>query len=75
MNAMAVEALHITAALGLTLALLVVGAYAADSYHLPLIHTWALAHGSILLIFPLYFCGSYSVLRPVANRLRGTPGQ
>jgi hypothetical protein len=72
MNALVVKALHVPAALVLTLGLLVVGAFAADAYHLPLIHAWALAHGSILVIFPLYFCGCYSVLRPLANRLRGT---
>jgi hypothetical protein len=72
MNALVVKALHVTAALVLTLGLLVVGAFAADAYHLPLIHAWALAHGSILVIFPLYFWGCYSVLRPLANRLRGT---
>jgi hypothetical protein len=38
MNAKVVKALHITAALLLTLGLLVVGAFAADTYHLPLIH-------------------------------------
>jgi hypothetical protein len=72
MNAMVVKALHITAAFLLTLGLIVVGAFAAEAYHLPLIHAWALAHGSILLIFPLYFWGSYSALRSLANRLRGT---
>jgi hypothetical protein len=72
MNAIAVKALHIAAAFLLTLTLLVVGAIAADAYHLPLIHAWALAHGSILVIFPLYYWGCYSILRPLANRLRST---
>jgi hypothetical protein len=73
MNAMVVKALHITVALLLTLGLIVVGAWAADAYHLPIIHGWALAHGSILIVFPLYFWGCYSALRPLARRLRGTP--
>jgi hypothetical protein len=73
MNAIVVKALHIATALLLTLGLLVVGAFAADAYHLPLIHAWALAHGSILVIFPLYFWGCYSALRPLANLLHGTP--
>jgi hypothetical protein len=73
MNAIVVKALHITAAFLLTLGLLVVGAFVADAYHLPLIHAWALAHGSILVIFALYFWGCYSAIRPLANRLRGTP--
>jgi hypothetical protein len=72
MNAILVKALHITAALLLTAGLLVVGAFAADAYHLPLIHAWALAHGSILVIFPLYYWGCYLALRPLANRLRGS---
>jgi hypothetical protein len=71
-KAIVVKALHITAALLLTLGLLVVGAFAADAYHLPFIHAWALAHGSILVIFPLYYWGCYLALRPLANRLRGT---
>lgn len=70
MNAVMVKALHITAALLLTLGLLVVGARAADAYHLSLIHAWALAHGSILIIFPLYFWGCYSAFKPLADRLR-----
>jgi hypothetical protein len=70
MNSIVLKALHITAAFFLTLGLLVVGAFAADAYHLPLIQAWALAHGSILVIFPLYFWGCYSALRPLADRLR-----
>jgi hypothetical protein len=72
MNAIVVKALHITVALLLTLGLLVVGALAADAYHFLLIHGWALAHGSIPVIFPLYFWGCYSALRPLAKRLSGT---
>jgi hypothetical protein len=72
MNAIVVKVLHIAVAFLLTLALLVAGAFAADAYHLPLIHAWALAHGSILIIFPLYFWACYSATRPLANRLRGT---
>jgi hypothetical protein len=73
MNAMVVKALHITAAFFLTFGLIVVGAFVADAYHLPLIHAWALAHGSILVIFPLYYWGCYSALLPLANWLRGIP--
>jgi len=72
MNAIPVKALHITAAFLLTLGLLAVGAFAADTYHLPLIHAWALAHGSILIIFPLYGWGCYAAIRTLANRLRET---
>jgi len=72
MNAVLVKAIHITAAFLLTLGLLVAGAFVADTYHLPLIHAWALAHGSILIIFPLYFWGCYAAIRPLANRLRDT---
>jgi hypothetical protein len=72
MNAAVVKALHITAAVLLTLGLLVVGAFVADAYHLPLIHAWALAHGSMLVIFPLYYWGCYLALRPLANRLRSS---
>ena len=71
MNAIVIKLLHIVAAFCLTLGLLVLGALAADAYHLPLIHAWALAHGSILIIFPLYFWGCYVALRPLANRLLG----
>jgi hypothetical protein len=72
MNAVVLKALHIMAAFFLALGLVVVGAFAADAYHLPLIHAWALAHGSILVIFPLYYWGCYLALRPLANRLRGS---
>ena len=71
MSAISIKALHITLAFLFAVGLLIVGALAADAYGLPLIHAWALAHGSILIIFPLYFWGSYSALRPVVNRLRG----
>jgi hypothetical protein len=73
MNAIVLKALHITTAFFLAIGLLVAGAFAADAYHLPLIHAWALAHGSILIIFPLYFWGCYSALRHLANRLRVHP--
>lgn len=72
MNVILVKALHITAAFLSTLGLLAVGAFAADTYHLPLIHAWALAHGSILIIFPLYCWGCYAAIRPLANRLSDT---
>jgi hypothetical protein len=70
MNGAVIKALHIAVALLITVGLLVVGAFVADAHSLPLIHAWALAHGSILFIFPLYFLGCYSALRPLANRLR-----
>jgi hypothetical protein len=65
----AVTTLHNLGALALAIALLFVGAAAADKYHLPLIHGWALAHGSIFIVFPVYFVVSYLVLRPIVRRL------
>jgi hypothetical protein len=67
-----VSILHIGAAFALAIALLIVGAAAADRFHLPLIHGWALAHGAIFIVFPAYFLLSYFALRPVARRL-GVP--
>jgi len=72
MNTIAVKVLHVVAAFCLTLGLIVLGALAADAYHLPLIHAWALAHGSILIIFSVYFWACYAALRSWANRLRDT---
>ena len=53
--------------------LLFVGAAAADAYHLPFIHGWALMHGTIFVMFPVYFTISYFLLRPVARRLGRAP--
>ena len=63
-----VTTLHNLGALALAIALLFVGAAAADKYHLPLIHGWALAHGSIFIVFPVYFVTFYLVLRPIVRR-------
>ena len=70
MSARAVTIVHAVSATALAVALLLVGAAAADAYRLPFIHGWALMHGSLFVVFPLYFVLSYFLLRPVARHLR-----
>jgi hypothetical protein len=75
MSTRAVRIFHGLGATGLAVALLFVGAAAADAYRLPFIHGWALAHGSIFVVFPIYFTLSYFLLWPVAQRLRRVDGE
>jgi len=70
MSARAVAIFHGVGATALAVAMLFVGAAAADAYDLPFIHSWALAHGSIFVVFPAYFVLSYFFLLPVARRLQ-----
>ncbi len=70
MSARTVAIVHGVGATALAVALLFVGAAAAEAYRLPFIHGWALMHGSIFVVFPAYFALSYFLLRPVARRLR-----
>jgi hypothetical protein len=49
--------------------LVFVGAQLADRFQLPLIHGWALAHGAIFIVFPLYWLLAYFVLLPLRRRL------
>jgi hypothetical protein len=60
---------HSIAATLLAIFLLFVGAKFADQYHLPLIHGWALMHGAIFIVFPIYWLASYCALLPVRHRL------
>lgn len=68
-----ISLLHTASAIALAIVLLFVGASAADTYHLPLIHSWALMHGAIFVIFPIYFLLFYFLLRPIARRLQPPP--
>lgn len=64
---------HSIAATLLAICLVFVGAKVADQYHLPLIHGWALMHGAIFMVFPIYWLASYCALLPVRHRI-GRPG-
>jgi hypothetical protein len=64
-----ITALHVILATALTIVLIAVGAKAADIYHLPFIHAWALMHGTIFVIFPFYFLLSFVAIRPIVSQL------
>jgi MFS family permease len=61
---------HGALALLLTIVLTWAGAVLADIYHLPFIHGWALVHGTIFVMFPLYFVISYYAVRPLIRVFR-----
>jgi len=65
---------HGVAAALLSFFLLWVGDKAADLYQLPFIHGWALMHGAILVVFPVYFVVAYLVLLPFVRRIERTGG-
>lgn len=65
---------HGFAATLLAIILVFVGTKAADQYHLPLIHGWALMHGAIFLVFPIYWMASYCALLPVRHWLERQGG-
>ena len=69
-RARAVAIFHGVDATALAVALLFAVAASADTYDLPFIHGLTLAHGSIFVVFPVYFALSYFFLLPVAWRLR-----
>jgi hypothetical protein len=60
-----ISAAHGTGAFILAIAFLFLG----DATALPYINAWALAHGFIFVIFPVYFAVAYFLLRPLARRL------
>jgi len=60
---------HGVAATLLAIFFMFVGAEFADQYHLPFIHGWALMHGAIFIMFPIYWLASYCALLPVRHRL------
>jgi hypothetical protein len=60
---------HNLAATLIAIGLIIVGAQLADRFQLPLIHGWALAHGAIFIVFPLYWLLAYFALFPVRRRL------
>jgi len=62
------KCVHNLAATLIAMGLVIVGAQLADRFHLPLIHGWALAHGAIFIVFPLYWLLTYFALLPVRRR-------
>ena len=56
--------LHVVLSIAFAILLLVVGAALAEPLHLPLLHGWALAHGTLFVLFPLNFGLGYLLLRP-----------
>jgi hypothetical protein len=60
---------RVLAALVLACALTALGAVAADRYQLPFLHGWALAHGSILVVFPIWFVIAFAALGPLVRVL------
>ncbi len=63
------KVVHVTTAIVLAVSLVVLGAVAADRYRLPFIHSWALTHGTFMVVFPAYFVLFYLLLHPVARRI------
>jgi hypothetical protein len=59
--------LHISGAVVLACALVYFGTILADAYQLPFIHGWALAHGAIFVVFPIYLALSYFMLLPLVR--------
>lgn len=62
-----ITSLHVILATALTIVLIIGGAKAGDIYQLPIIHGWALMHGTIFVMFPLYFLLSFLVIRPIVS--------
>jgi hypothetical protein len=62
-------AVRVLAAFVLACALTVAGALAADLYQLPFLHGWALAHGSIVVVFPVWFFVAFFALGPLVRVL------
>ena len=56
---------HAGLSLALAAILIVLGAGFADRFNLPFMQGWALAHGSVFLLFPLYFLLFYLLLWPL----------
>jgi hypothetical protein len=52
--------------------LVIAGAQLADRFQLPLIHGWALAHGAIFIVFPLYWLLAYFALLPLRRHLESS---
>jgi Domain of unknown function (DUF4190) len=61
--------MHIVATTLIAVGLVIAGAQLADRFHLPLIHGWALAHGAIFIVFPVYWLVGYFALLPLRRRL------
>jgi hypothetical protein len=61
--------IHNIATTFIAVGLVIAGARLADRFHLPLIHAWALAHGAIFIVFPLYWMLAYFALLPLRRRL------
>lgn len=62
-KSIATKTLHIGLALNLSIALLIIGAIAAEKYHWAFVHSWALIHGTIFVVFPAYFLLSFVFVR------------
>lgn len=59
---------HTFASFAIATLLIVAGAQLAEPFNLPFVHGWALAHGTIFILFPAYFLVAYLLLWPVLYR-------
>lgn len=71
-NSRSVAIFHGVGTTALAVGFLFLGALAADTFSLPFIHGWALMHGTIFVVFPVYFALSYFLLWPVARRFQSS---
>ena len=69
-NSRAVKIFHGLGATAVAVGFLYLGVLAADTFNLPFIHGWALMHGTIFVVFPVYFALSFLLLRPVVRRFQ-----
>jgi uncharacterized membrane protein len=61
--------MHVVATTVIAVGLVITGAQLADRFNLPLIHGWALAHGAIFIVFPVYWLVGYFALLPLRRHL------
>jgi uncharacterized protein DUF4190 len=69
MGGRGITALTVVGALASAAGLVAAGAYFAERYRWCCLHDWALVHGMIFVLFPLYAVLSYVCLLPLTRQL------
>jgi hypothetical protein len=64
--------IHIAGSCILGLGMIVAGAYLAERYNLPFFHSWALAHGTFFILYPIYCVLFFLLSGPILRRVAST---
>ena len=64
-----IKLIHVILCVTASIIAIIIGAILAEWFKLPFFHVWALAHGTFVILFPVYCVVFFYILRPFIRKI------